>query len=300
MINALHTTDFPTLTLWRRGKVRDVYDLGDRLLIVATDRISAYDVVMSEAIPGKGRILTALSLYWFERLRDIVPDHLISTDVDTFPEECLPYREILRGRSMLVRKTDPFPIECVARGYLAGSGWKEYQATRTVCGVPLPEGLVESSRLPSPIFTPATKAEEGHDENIPFEEAARIVGEATARQLRELTLAVYDRAAGIAESEGIIIADTKLEFGRDADGRIILIDEVLTPDSSRFWLASAWAPGRAQENFDKQFLRDYLESTGWGKVPPPPPLPPAVIEGTAERYREAFARLTGSSIEVAD
>jgi phosphoribosylaminoimidazole-succinocarboxamide synthase len=297
---SVHTTDFPTLKLWRRGKVRDVYDLGRELLIVATDRISAYDVIMSEPVPGKGIILTALSLFWFDQLAPVVENHLISADVDTFPEACRPYRETLRGRSMLVRKTDPLPIECVARGYLAGSGWKEYQASRTVCGIPLPEGLVESSRLPEPIFTPATKAEQGHDENISFEETERIVGAETAAEVRELTLEIYRRAAGIAEQEGIIIADTKLEFGRLPDGRLILIDEVLTPDSSRFWLASSYRPGATQQNFDKQYLRDYLESTGWDKTPPPPTLPEEVLVGTARKYREALERLTGMEISLKD
>ena len=298
--SAVHTTDFPTLALWRRGKVRDVYDLGQELLIVATDRISAYDAIMSEPVPGKGIILTALSLFWFEQLGDIVENHLLSADVDTFPESCSPYRETLRGRSMLVRKTDPLPIECVARGYLAGSGWKEYQRDRTVCGVPLPEGLVESSRLPEPIFTPATKAEQGHDENISFEETERIVGAETAAEVRELTLAIYRRAAAIAEQEGIIIADTKLEFGRLPDGRLILIDEVLTPDSSRFWLASSYSPGATQQNFDKQYLRDHLDASGWDRTPPPPPLPQEVIAGTLRKYREALERLTGLKIGLKD
>jgi phosphoribosylaminoimidazole-succinocarboxamide synthase len=294
--HALLTTDFPDLKLWRRGKVRDVYDLGETLLFVATDRISAYDVVMGEPIPGKGAILTAMSLFWFDRLRGIVPNHLITADVDAFPSECRPYADVLRGRSMLVNKTRPLPIECVARGYLAGSGWSEYQRSRSVCGVPLPEGLVQSSRLPEPIFTPATKAEEGHDMNISFDEAAALVGDHVADRCRELTLAIYRMASAIAEERGIIIADTKFEFGiEEHGGELILIDEVLTPDSSRFWLASSYAPGREQHNFDKQFLRDYLESTGWNKTPPPPSLPNEVIEGTAARYREALERLVGAS-----
>lgn len=290
---AISSTDFPTLNLWRRGKVRDVYDLGDTLLFVATDRISAYDVIMTEPIPGKGKILTALSLFWFEQLEDVVPNHLITADVDQYPASCLPYAEDLRGRSMLVKKTSPLPIECVARGYLAGSGWKEYRASKTICGVPLPDGLVESSRLPEPIFTPATKAEEGHDENISFERAAELVGTETAELARELTLELYRRAATIAEERGIIIADTKFEFGLDADGRLILIDEVLTPDSSRFWLAAGYAPGREQQNFDKQFLRDYLDSVSWNRMPPPPRLPADVIEATAAKYREALERIAG-------
>ncbi|HVK39728.1 MAG TPA: phosphoribosylaminoimidazolesuccinocarboxamide synthase [Candidatus Kapabacteria bacterium] len=291
---ALHTTDFPDLKLWRRGKVRDVYDLGESLLFVATDRISAYDVVMAEAIPGKGEILTAMSLFWFEQLRGIVPNHLITADVDLFPAECRRHADVLRGRSMLVNKTRPLPIECVARGYLAGSGWAEYRASRTVCGIELPEGLVESSRLPEPIFTPATKAEEGHDMNISYDEAAALVGEDTAARVRELTLAIYRMASKVAEQRGIIIADTKFEFGIDeAGGELILIDEVLTPDSSRFWLSAAYEPGHEQQGFDKQYLRDYLASSGWNKTPPPPSLPQEVIDGTARRYREALERLLG-------
>lgn len=296
MMNAepLLSTDLPTLRLWRRGKVRDVYDLGTELLFVATDRISAYDVIMDQPIPGKGEILTSMSLYWFDRLADIVPNHLVTADVDRFPEECIPYRDILAGRSMLVRKTTPLPIECVARGYLAGSGWKEYQAGRTVCGVPLPDGLLQSSRLPEPIFTPATKAAEGeHDVNISYEQAEAMVGSDLARQARDRTLELYRRASAIAEERGLIIADTKFEFGVDESGELILIDEVLTPDSSRFWLASSWKPGSEQQNFDKQFLRDYLDSIDWDRTPPPPTLPEIVLEGTAARYREALERLTG-------
>jgi phosphoribosylaminoimidazole-succinocarboxamide synthase len=288
---ALYSTDFPTLTLWRRGKVRDVYDLGETLLFVATDRISAYDVIMDQPIPGKGILLTSMSIYWFNQLADIVPNHLITADVEQYPEECRPYAEELRGRSMLVKKTRPLAIECVARGYLAGSGWKEYQQSQSVCGVLLPAGLVQSSRLPEPIFTPATKAETGHDENITFDEASQIVGAETAEEARRLTLALYRSAAEIAESKGIIIADTKFEFGHDDDGRLILIDEALTPDSSRFWLASAYAPGSEQQNFDKQYLRDYLESLDWDKTPPPPELPEHIIQATGARYAEALERL---------
>lgn len=288
------SSDFPDLKLWRRGKVRDVYDLGESLLFVATDRISAYDVVMNEPIPGKGELLTAMSLFWFEKLRGIVTNHLITADVDEYPAECRRYADELRGRSMLVIKTKPLPIECVARGYLAGSGWAEYRRTRSVCGVALPDGLVESSRLPEPIFTPATKAEEGHDMNIDFAAAAELVGIETAEEVRDLTIAIYRMASTIAEEHGIIIADTKFEFGIDPTGKLILIDEVLTPDSSRFWLAASYEPGREQHNFDKQFLRDYLESTGWNKTPPPPSLPDEVIQGTLARYREALAYLTGS------
>jgi phosphoribosylaminoimidazole-succinocarboxamide synthase len=293
---AIYTTNFPSLNLWRRGKVRDVYDLGQTLLFVASDRISAYDVVMNEPVPGKGEVLTAFSLFWFDMLKHIIPNHLITADVDQYPEECAPYRQELRGRSMLVKKTSPLPIECVARGYLAGSGWKEYQRSGTVCGIRLPEGLQQSSRLPEPIFTPATKAEHGHDMNITYQEAAGLVGEETAAQARDLTLQLYTSANRIAEERGIIIADTKFEFGFDSEGRLILIDEALTPDSSRFWLASSYRPGSEQQNFDKQFLRDYLESADWDKTPPPPPLPETVVEGTAAKYREALERLTSGSV----
>jgi phosphoribosylaminoimidazole-succinocarboxamide synthase len=297
--HALHTTDLPDLKLWRRGKVRDVYDLGESLLFVATDRVSAYDVVMAEAIPGKGEILTSMSLFWFEELRGIVPNHLITADVELFPAECRSHADVLRGRSMLVNKTRPLPIECVARGYLAGSGWAEYRESETVCGIELPEGLVESSRLPEPIFTPATKAEEGHDMNISYEQTVELVGEETAARVRELTLAIYRMASKVAETRGIIIADTKFEFGFDElGGELILIDEVLTPDSSRFWLASNYVPGEEQQGFDKQYLRDYLASSGWNKTPPPPSLPQEVIDGTAARYREALERLLGTSAKA--
>lgn len=293
---ALYTTDFPALTLWRRGKVRDVYDLGTMLLFVASDRISAYDVIMDDPVPGKGEVLTAFSLFWFERLRHIVPNHLITADVDQYPEECAPYREQLRGRSMLVRKTQPLAIECVARGYLAGSGWKEYQRDRTVCGIPLPDGLQQSSRLPEPIFTPATKAEQGHDMNITFDEAVAIVGRDIAERARELTLQLYTEARRTAEERGIIIADTKFEFGLDESGELILIDEALTPDSSRFWLASSYEPGREQQNFDKQFLRDYLDAIQWDHNPPPPRLPEEVVTMTAKKYLEALEHLTAGSV----
>ena len=289
----LLSTSLPTLTLWRRGKVRDVYDLGSTLLFVATDRISAYDVIMDQGIPGKGAMLTTLSLFWFDRLQEVIPNHLITADIDLFPQECQPYRELLMGRSMLVEKTAPLPIECVARGYLAGSGWREYRESGTVCGVPLPPGLVESSPLPEPIFTPATKAEQGHDINITFEQGANLVGKATAERVRAVTLELYSRALAIARQRGIIIADTKFEFGFDRNGELLLIDEALTPDSSRFWLASAWSEGSEQQNFDKQFLRHYVHSITWDRTPPPPRLPQEVIDGTAERYREALERLIG-------
>lgn len=291
----VHTTEFPDLNLWRRGKVRDVYDMGNELLIVATDRISAYDVIMDQPIPGKGIILTSLSLWWFDRLKDIVPNHLIASDVDDYPEVCRQYRDQLEGRSMLVKKTAPYPVECVARGYLAGSGWREYQEGGSVCGVELPEGLRRADRLPETIFTPATKAEEGHDENITFERGAEIVGGETMERLRDLTIAIYEHGSRIAAEQGIIIADTKFEFGLDDNGVITLIDEVLTPDSSRFWLAAEYAPGKEPVNFDKQYLRDWLDTLDWDKNPPPPTLPEEVIRGTAERYEEALSILTGTA-----
>lgn len=291
----VHTTEFPDLNLWRRGKVRDVYDMGNELLIVATDRISAYDVIMDQPIPGKGIILTALSLWWFDRLKDIVPNHLIASNVDDYPEVCRQYRDQLEGRSMLVKKTAPYPVECVARGYLAGSGWREYQEGGSVCGVELPEGLRRADRLPATIFTPATKAEEGHDENITFERGAEIVGGETMERLRDLTIAIYEHGSRIAAERGIIIADTKFEFGLDDNGVITLIDEVLTPDSSRFWLAAEYAPGKEPVNFDKQYLRDWLDTLDWDKNPPPPTLPEEVIRGTAERYEEALSLLTGAA-----
>jgi phosphoribosylaminoimidazole-succinocarboxamide synthase len=274
----------------RRGKVRDVYDLGDRLAVVATDRISAFDWVMPTGIPGKGRILTALSAFWFAELG--VPNHLLSLDVADLPPPVGPYAGELAGRTMLVRKATVVPVECVARGYLAGSGWKEYQQSRTVCGVPLPAGLVQADKLPEPIFTPATKAETGHDENIPFGTMAATVGESLAADLRERTLAVYRRAAEYAAARGLILADTKLEWGTLPDGQVILIDEVLTPDSSRYWPAAEYRPGGSPPSFDKQYLRDWLETTGWDKHSPPPPLPPEVAERTAAKYQEALDRLT--------
>jgi phosphoribosylaminoimidazole-succinocarboxamide synthase len=279
--------DFPR----RRGKVRDVYDLGDRLVIIATDRISAFDWVMPNGIPGKGRVLTELSMFWFNWLK--VPNHVISTDRKDLPKAF--QSEVLKGRTMLVRKTEVIPVECVARGYLAGSGWKEYRASGTVCGIPLPSGLIEASRLPKPIFTPATKAEHGlHDENISFETMAKQVGLETATLLRERTLDVYRRASAYAESRGIILADTKFEWGRLPSGELILIDEVLTPDSSRFWPKDTYRPGSSPPSFDKQFVRDWLETTGWDKKSPPPELPPDVVEKTGAKYREALLRLTGS------
>lgn len=291
---ALHTSDMPELSLWRRGKVRDVYDLGDQLLMVATDRISAYDVIMDQPIPGKGALLTDISIWWFRQLEEIVPNHLIATEVDEFPQVCRQYRDQLEGRSMLVEKTEPLPVECVARGYLAGSGFREYTAKREVCGVRLPDGLVRGSKLSEPIYTPATKAEEGHDENITFEVSAEILGGETAAQVRDLTIDLYRRGSALAATKGIIIADTKFEFGRRKNGDLILIDEALTPDSSRFWLASEYREGSEPVNFDKQYLRDWLEASDWDKSPPPPKLPEDVIAGTLQRYAEARDRLFGT------
>jgi phosphoribosylaminoimidazole-succinocarboxamide synthase len=312
-------TELEGLTLHRRGKVRDVYEIDDRLLIVATDRISAFDYVLGSGIPDKGKVLTQLSAFWFERMGDLVPHHLISTDVQAFPEPARRHAEQLRGRTMLVRKTDPVPIECVARGYLSGSGWKEYQQTGRVCGIELPSGLRESDRLPEPIFTPATKAESGHDVNISEAEAGRLVGADLISRLKKLTLEIYSRGVAHAESKGIIIADTKFEFGlaRRSSGlsaetrsakvegaeaalaptdEIVLIDEVLTPDSSRFWPRDQYEPGHGQPSFDKQYVRDYLEAIRWNKQPPVPSLPDDVIHRTREKYVEAYRLLTGTEL----
>ena len=290
-------THLDGLTLARRGKVRDVYDLGAHLLIVATDRISAFDYVLGSGIPGKGTVLTQLSAFWFDRLGDVVPHHVVAVDVDTFPPVTKPHRDVLRGRSMLVRKTTPIPIECVARGYLAGSGWKDYRATGAVCGVPLPPGLVESDRLPRSIFTPATKAETGHDANITEAQAGDVVGHDLVTRLRELTLSLYERGLEHAATCGIIIADTKFEFGLAGD-TLMLIDEVLTPDSSRFWPEADYAPGRSQPSFDKQYVRDHLEQIGWNKQPPVPALPEDVVLRTSEKYLEAYRRLTGRGLRA--
>ena len=292
-MSTVQSTSLTAYPLFRRGKVRDVYDLGDRLLMVATDRISAFDVVMTEGIPDKGALLTAISLYWFEHLGHVIPNHLLSTDVSTLPGLTDAERAMLAGRSMIVRKTRPLPVECVVRGYLAGSGWKEYQTAQTVCGIHLPAGYSESSRLTTPIFTPATKAEEGHDENIPFERAADVLGSDVAERVREVSIALYNAAAEDVAGKGLILADTKFEFGIDDSGQIILIDEALTPDSSRYWLASSYAEGTSQMNFDKQVLRDWLETTSWDKTPPPPTLPSEVVQATRAKYIEAYERITG-------
>jgi phosphoribosylaminoimidazole-succinocarboxamide synthase len=306
-------TSFPDLKLHGRGKVRDIYAVGDDLLIVATDRISAFDYVLGSGIPDKGKVLTQLSAFWFERMADLVPHHLIAIDTEKFPAPLKPHAAVLRGRSMLCRRTRPIPIECVARGYLSGSGWKEYQQTGSVCGVSLPQGLRESDRLPEPIFTPATKAETGHDINISEEQAAAIVGRDLVALLKTLTLEIYRRGAALAESRGIIVADTKFEFGLArrsaaggpaarssatiiADDEIVLIDEVLTPDSSRFWPRDQYTPGTGQPSFDKQFVRDYLEEIRWNKQPPVPSLPDEVVQRTRDKYVEAFRRLTGREL----
>ena len=295
-MTVLRETSFPNLSLLRRGKVRDVYAVDrETLLIVATDRISAFDVVLPNAIPEKGRVLTALSLFWLDLIQDIVPNHLITADVTRYPAPLTQYAGDLEGRSMLVRRALVVPFECVARGYLAGSGWKEYQKTGAVCGIPLPAGLREAEKLPRPIFTPATKAESGHDLNVPEAEMARAAGAELTARLRQLTLAVYARAADYAATRGILIADTKFEFGR-AGGEVLLVDEVLTPDSSRFWPASEYAPGMSPPSFDKQYVRDYLETLAWNKQPPAPPLPPEVVHRTTEKYLEAYRLLTGKSL----
>jgi phosphoribosylaminoimidazole-succinocarboxamide synthase len=291
------TTDLP-LKVFRKGKVRDVYDLGSQLLMVATDRISAFDVVLEPGIPLKGACLTQISNFWFDQLKGEVPNHLVHTDVAKFPKDLQAYAPMLRGRAVLVEKLKPIPVECIARGHIAGSGWKEYKRSGTVCGIKLPPNLKESERLPQAIFTPSTKAEEGHDENISFEECERIVGKQTAAWLRDTTLRVYEKARAFAAERGILIADTKFEFGTRADGTIVLMDEILTPDSSRFWPMDQFKAGGSQPSFDKQFLRDWLETQPWDKTPPGPRLPPHVVAGTAQRYYEAYERLTGKTFQV--
>ena len=295
MSQALLTTSIPSGNLVSRGKVRDIYATDEALVLVATDRISAFDSVLSPGIPGRGEILTRLSTFWFERFADRVPNHLLATELDDFPEPFKNHPE-LSGRSVLAQRLDPVPVECVARGYLAGSGWKEYQADGTVCGIELPDGLTESAKLPEPIFTPATKATDGHDENISFERMVGIVGEETAVRLRDLTLELYTAAADYARERGILIADTKFEFGFDEDKNIVWMDEALTPDSSRFWPADDYEPGRSQASFDKQFVRDWADATGWDHNPPAPQLPEEVIAQTRDKYLEAYERITGEAI----
>ncbi|MBI4890796.1 MAG: phosphoribosylaminoimidazolesuccinocarboxamide synthase [Acidobacteria bacterium] len=295
-MKTLLQTDIPGLPLLARGKVRDVYAIGDdKLLMVATDRISAFDCVLGSPIPDKGRVLTQLSLFWFDFLKDVVPNHLISANVADYPAALHPFASQLEGRSMLVRRAEMVQIECVARGYIVGSGWKEYQAGGTVCGISLPTGLKECSKLPEAIYTPAFKAQSGHDENITFEAAAQIAGAGVVTRLRDLTLGIYSKAAAYAETRGIILADTKFEFGFIGDA-LTLGDEVLTPDSSRFWPADQYKPGGAQPSFDKQYVRDYLETLSWNKQPPAPSLPPEVVEKTSEKYRDAYFRLTGKQL----
>ena len=288
------TTDLPELKLVARGKVRDIYDLGETLLIVTTDRISAFDVIMNEGIPDKGYVLTQISTFWFRQMEDIIPNHIISTKVQDFPAECRQYADILEGRTMLVKKAKPLPVECIVRGYISGSGWKDYKSTGSICGIKLPAGLVESDKLEEPIFTPSTKAELGeHDENISFDKCVELVGAELAVKIRDVTIAIYKRARDIAAKKGIIIADTKFEYGIH-NGELIIIDECMTPDSSRFWPMDSYQPGGTQPSFDKQYLRDYLETLDWGKAAPPPPLPDEIVRKTGEKYMEALVRLTGT------
>lgn len=289
-------TDFPGLKLMARGKVRDIYDLGETLLLVTSDRISAFDVIMNEPIPDKGFVLTQISAFWFRQMEDIVPNHIISIDVADYPAECQPYAELLTGRSMLVKKATPLPVECIVRGYVSGSGWKDYKATGSISGIQLPADLKESDRLPEPIFTPSTKADLGaHDETITFEKMVELCGLDLAEKARDYTLKIYTRARDLADKKGIIIADTKFEFGV-YEGELIIIDECMTPDSSRFWLKEAYQPGGQQPSFDKQFLRDYLETLDWGKCAPAPSLPQEILDKTADKYREALQRIAGITV----
>ncbi len=292
MANVVKETDFKGLNLWRRGKVRDVYDLGDSLLIVATDRLSAFDVIMDDPIPDKGKMLTRISRFWFEKMQDIIPNHVLSFETKDFPSQLSPFLDSLEGRGMSVKKAEPLAIECIVRGYISGSGWKDYQRSGSICGYGLPSGMVESQRLPEPIFTPSTKAEQGfHDENITVEKAADIIGADLAKQVQDVSLAIYRKASEIALERGIIIADTKFEFGM-FEGELILIDELLTPDSSRFWPKDQYKPGGPQPSFDKQFVRDYLETLDWDKKPPAPKLPSDIIQKTRAKYEEAARILT--------
>lgn len=293
MAKLVLSTDFPDLKLMARGKVRDIYDLGETLLLVTTDRISAFDVIMNEGIPDKGYVLNQISTFWFRMMEDIIPNHIISTNISEYPQECQKYAADLEGRSMLVKKAKPLPAECIVRGYISGSGWKDYKTTGSVCGISLPANLVESDKLPAPIFTPSTKAELGtHDENISFDEMIRLCGRELAEQVRDVTIKIYSKARDFAETKGIIIADTKFEYGI-FDGQLIIIDECLTPDSSRFWPKDQYKPGGAQPSFDKQFLRDYLETLDWNKSAPAPPLPDEIVKKTGEKYMEALVKLTG-------
>lgn len=296
MSTALTQSNFPDLKLIHRGKVRDLYELDDKLLMVATDRISAFDVVMNEPIPDKGRVLTQLSLFWFDHLKGIIPNHLITANVEEFPAVCTPYREILRGRSMLVKKAKPLPVECIVRGYISGSFWSAYKKNTTVCGFVLPAGLKESEKFPQTLFTPSTKADQGaHDENISLAEMGKLLGEEATARIADVCVQLYQKAADLARGRGIIIADTKFELGWDGE-ELILIDEVLTPDSSRFWPMDQYQTGQGQPSFDKQFLRDYLSTLDWNKTPPAPPLPAAILEKTGSRYREALEKITGKGL----
>lgn len=296
MTKIVFETQFEDLQVFKRGKVRDIYDLGDTLLMIATDRISAFDVIMTDPIPEKGRMLTEISLFWFREMKPIIDNHVITSDVNEYPDACRQYADSLKGRSMLVKKITPLPVECIVRGYISGSGWKAYQTTGEVCGIKLPDGLRESDPLPEPIFTPSTKAEIGeHDVNIDFDEMAEKIGSQRANQIKDLSLQIYKKGAEIAERSGIIIADTKFEFGLDENDRLILIDEILTPDSSRFWPRASYKPGGPQDSFDKQYLRDYLNSVNWDKNPPAPRLPEEVIENTRSKYEEALRALVSGA-----
>ncbi len=292
MQDVIMETNLPDIRLLRRGKVRDVYDLGEHLLIIATDRVSAFDVVLPNGIAGKGRVLTQISLYWFEGMKDIIENHIVATEVKDYPPALRKHERVLKDRSMLVKKASPMPVECIVRGYLSGSGWKEYRSNATVCGIRLPEGLVESARLDEPIFTPSTKAEEGHDINISFDEMKKIVGEETAAQLRDASLRIYGKAREIAEKKGIIIADTKMEFGMH-EGRLMLIDELLTPDSSRFWSMKTYKPGKGQDSYDKQIIRDYLLTLDWDQTYPGPELPEEIVRKARERYEDIYRIIVG-------
>jgi phosphoribosylaminoimidazole-succinocarboxamide synthase len=292
MDKVILTTEFPDIHFLKRGKVRDIYDIGDHLLLIATDRISAFDVVLPVGIPGKGRVLTQISIYWFEQMKDMISNHIEATDLKDFPKSLQKYADILEGRSMLVKKTEPLPVECVVRGYLSGSGWKSYQKTAEVCGITLPAGLVESSRLLEPIFTPSTKEEQGHDINISFNEVTEILGSELAEKLKDISLKIYSRARDIAEKKGIIIADTKFEFGL-FNGQLMLIDELLTPDSSRFWSLKGYSPGKSQDSYDKQIVRDYLLTLDWDKTYPGPELPVEIVNKTVARYQEILSIITG-------
>lgn len=292
MTDIIMQTDLTDIKFLRRGKVRDIYDLGNSLLLIASDRISAFDVVLPTGIPGKGKVLTQISIYWFQQMKDIIKNHLITTDINDYPEKCHKYTEQLEGRSMLVRKAEQLPVECIVRGYLSGSGWKEYRESGAVCGIKLPDGLKESYKLETPIFTPSTKAEKGHDINISFEETVRIVGQEMAEKLRDISLKIYTKASNMAEKRGIIIADTKFEFGI-YNNKLILIDEIFTPDSSRFWSVKTYEPGRAQDSYDKQIIRDYLLTLDWDQTYPGPELPDYIVEKAIERYKEIYRIIAG-------